>query len=295
MKASTMPKALNGIVALPSPTPTLAALRSSIRPVVTLSLDNLASFQVPSATRDGISALRKASPTTLGIQVPGSRFLALPGSASASQMVVFVPSLKQLHQRAMVPVFAHLKAIVARNQRRKDFLAWHAKFRPVMQQYAKAWWARFSLTLDDKISLRFYCNNNFRAINGALRTGDYSSSPASKRIPAILKALTKRNLQSYQGEVYRGTDLPPHVAAELQPGAIYSDKAFLSTSDRRELAFKRTTTFIIESKTGCSIKKFSRFDEGEILFRPNTFFRIQKVEKGAEKGVDRVVTMVEMV
>ena len=125
-----------------------------------------------------------------------------------------------------------------------------------------------------------YTSDGYISINNALRSGTLSQN-IKKRVDAIIKAMSKssRGVKVFKGVVYRGTELPANVKDALQPGSTYSDPAFLSTSSRPDGAFKGFDDMIlfqIESKSGVNIARQShKKGEDEILFRPNTLFRIK--------------------
>ena len=140
---------------------------------------------------------------------------------------------------------------------------------------------------EDEDNLKFYCNKAFWKLNSALRkcpdrNGDvwHNDKGVLERIVGLRGALRRRfnNIGAFKGMVYRGVDFPDSVRLQLfVEGATYQDQAFLSTSKQRGLAFAGNTTFEILSRTGVSVKAMSRFNEDEVLFQPNTMFRICKV------------------
>ncbi len=89
------------------------------------------------------------------------------------------------------------------------------------------------------------------------------------RVDALNQALEK--LPPYNGPVVRGTDLPPDVLAQYQPGAVVTESAFFSTSMdpavAQSTAFAGNVEFRILSRTGRDISSFSMFpSEQEVLF-----------------------------
>ena len=48
------------------------------------------------------------------------------------------------------------------------------------------------------------------------------------RVEALNRALEK--LPPHSGQLFRGTDLPPEVLAQYQPGAVVTETRFVSTS-----------------------------------------------------------------
>ncbi|CAB9502281.1 expressed unknown protein [Seminavis robusta] len=107
------------------------------------------------------------------------------------------------------------------------------------------------------------------------------------RIQHLLRGLSDRKtLPVYQGTVYRGSKWRAEWSYEMQTGAIFADRGFLSTSTDDNIAknFKANANgdgvfFEIVSKTGQLISGSSKHEhEAEVLFRPNTMFRILSVD-----------------
>ena len=102
----------------------------------------------------------------------------------------------------------------------------------------------------------------------------------------------------YQGTCYRlATDLPNVVLEGLVPGATFVDKGFLSTSTGTSFLDRKKgpahTHFIIKSKTGRDVKRFSEYkEEDEVLFLDRTMFKISSVTI-AQSG-EKVVMMEEL-
>jgi hypothetical protein len=97
------------------------------------------------------------------------------------------------------------------------------------------------------------------------------------RIDALHGALKK--LPTYEGPVVRGTDLPPEVLDQYQPGQVVTESAFTSTTTDPAVARSPTFTgnveFRIMSSSGRDISSLSMFPhEQEILFPPDTEFEV---------------------
>jgi hypothetical protein len=99
--------------------------------------------------------------------------------------------------------------------------------------------------------------------------------------------MTKRGLPVYKGIVFRGVDLtfPKELLVE---GGTFSDQAFLSSSFLSQTSFsdeEGDTLFILKSKTGMPVKKFSNYDEEEeVLLGPGTLFRITSIQDRLNGG-----------
>jgi len=161
----------------------------------------------------------------------------------------------------------------------------------------------------ERYAVRRYTGEDHRRINESLRgtaTRKLSRKGVRKtqeQVDGILRAMSKTPSKVFKGTVYRGThcDQALWESMTLQPGAIYSDKGFLSTTTDRQQILKfigppnaSCIVFTIKSKTGWSLGKLSSIlSEAEVLFRPSTRFLIQSVEKCASRGCS-LVTMEEI-
>jgi hypothetical protein len=124
------------------------------------------------------------------------------------------------------------------------------------------------LTTEHLSALNNYTGLGHEYLNDALRTGTLDASQQA-RVDALNRALEK--LPPHSGLVYRGTDLPPEVLAQYQPGAVVTEDAFVSTSVdpavARSPAFAGNVEFRIVSETGRDISSLSLIShEQEVLF-----------------------------
>ena len=124
------------------------------------------------------------------------------------------------------------------------------------------------LTTEHLSALNNYTGLGHEDLNDALRTGTLDASQQA-RVDALNRALEK--LPPHSGLVYRGTDLPPEVLAQYQPGAVVTEDAFVSTSVdpavARSPAFAGNVEFRIVSETGRDISSLSLIShEQEVLF-----------------------------
>ncbi len=94
----------------------------------------------------------------------------------------------------------------------------------------------------------------------------------------IIAGLAK--LPNYRGKVTRGTTLPESELAKLKPGKVWTPKGFTSTSMSTDRAFNGPHRLKIQSRTGKEVSWISRHaHEKEVLFKPNTKFRVVYREK----------------
>lgn len=144
------------------------------------------------------------------------------------------------------------------------------------------------LTSADRAALLDYTGPGFREINPALRSGSVDDAMQA-RVDAISSALDK--LPPYEGTVYRGTDLPPEVLADYQPGQVVSDSAFTSTSATQNQAFNGPVEFEIVSYTGREIRMYAHPDyahQDEVLFPPGTQFAVEARTDDVASGTVRI-------
>jgi hypothetical protein len=149
------------------------------------------------------------------------------------------------------------------------------------------------LAPEEQSALADYSGLGYEDLNDALRNSSMDASQQA-RVDALNQALEK--LPPHEGPVFRGTNLPPEVLAQYQPGAIVSESAFLSTSMDLTVAqsdaFAGNVEFRILSKSGRDISSFSVIPaEQEVLFRTDVPFYV--VDRRIEPRTGR--TIIEMI
>jgi hypothetical protein len=150
------------------------------------------------------------------------------------------------------------------------------------------------LTSEEQLALADYTGSGYQDLNSALRSDALDASQHA-RVDALSNALEK--LPAYEGPVIRGTNLPPEVLAQYQPGEVITEDAFLSTTTNEAVArsptFAGNVEFRILSSTGRDISSVSMFPgEQEILFPAGTRFYV--VSKMVDPLTGRtVIRMVE--
>lgn len=137
---------------------------------------------------------------------------------------------------------------------------------------------------------RAYTQDSFKEVNQALRSGD------AAKVGGDVKALDDfiAHTPKYPGDqrLYRGVALPAADAAKLVPGAVFSDKAYASTSSdmksslsfigpRADPAGKTQVLIQIQGhRSGVSVSHITGAKgEGEVLFARGTRFRVEKVSE----------------
>jgi hypothetical protein len=140
-----------------------------------------------------------------------------------------------------------------------------------------------------------YTGSAYAKINSLLR-GDrnrFNPTPEEEkqfREDARLTAAALANLPPYQGTVYRGSDVPQSVLDSYRVGEIASDRGFVSSSANVDVTNKfrgsgaegtTPVSYVIQSRTGRSVQNLSSYPkEEEVLFAPDTQFRVLQIEQG---------------
>jgi hypothetical protein len=149
------------------------------------------------------------------------------------------------------------------------------------------------LTSEDLSALNNYTGLGHDDLNDALRNETVDASQQA-RVDALNRALDK--LPPYEGPVVRGTDLPPDVLAQYQPGAAVTEPAFFSSSTNpavpQSTAFAGNVEFRVLSRTGRDISSFSMFPtEQEVLFPTGVTFYVLDRRSDPLTGI----TIIEMI
>jgi hypothetical protein len=123
---------------------------------------------------------------------------------------------------------------------------------------------------------------SFKHLNPALRNKDLAK--LARLDPYFRLASTGLSyFPEYRGVAYRGLggDFPDAVLKNYVPGNVINEAAFTSASKSSKVAANFTdgdrgkAFIVIQSKTSREIRAISQFDrEEEVLFRPNTVFRV---------------------
>jgi hypothetical protein len=149
------------------------------------------------------------------------------------------------------------------------------------------------LTTEHLSALADYTGPGHEDLNDALRNETVDASQQA-RVDALNRALDK--LPPYEGPVVRGTDLPPDVLAQYQPGAAVTESAFFSSSINpavpQSTAFAGNVEFRVLSRTGRDISSFSMFPtEQEVLFPTGVTFYVLDRRSDPLTGI----TIIEMI
>ncbi|MEQ3693280.1 MAG: ADP-ribosyltransferase domain-containing protein [Thalassolituus sp.] len=135
------------------------------------------------------------------------------------------------------------------------------------------------VTFEEFLSLQVYTTELYKPMNNGLRGKDPASkiqwSEATQNADSALEKLSNNGLK-YEGTVVRGDTFDDGMLEALFPeGGVHSDPAFKSSSSNPEGSFPGNTVTEIRSKNGVHISDISvKPNEEEVLFRPNTKFKV---------------------
>lgn len=145
------------------------------------------------------------------------------------------------------------------------------------------------MTEAEAAAIRYYTNKPaYRQVNPALRgVGPDSADDWKPYTELVKEGLSK--LPDHKGTVYRYTDVPDDIMARYLETEVVQDRAFVSTTARPPGEWERpwTVQYVIESRTGKSIERFSQYskEEREILYPPDMKFRIVREYKDSDKRI----------
>ena len=145
-------------------------------------------------------------------------------------------------------------------------------------------------------AIKRYGRTDHDVVNEYMRAGE----PKEFLMPGYAEALKVRvshmrsvmnKLPNFKGTVYRGSSIKNSLLEKLNVGDILHEKAFLSTSTIPSVARNFSAAgayqnvsaaqFKIELKSaGRAINAYTfKPDEAEILAKPNTYFRVEAIER----------------
>lgn len=157
---------------------------------------------------------------------------------------------------------------------------------------------RHNLTDPELVALHAYSIRQgpwaFRTLNQALRSRDDAAMAAVRdRVFTLEAALQK--LPPRTGQVFRGTELPPHILLQYtrayeatdKRGSIVSDPAFTSTTATPRETYEGPHTIIVKKPDGGQKSRGSHMAdfaenraEDEVLFPPGTPFEVLDMQRG---------------
>ncbi|URA06987.1 morphogenesis protein [Xanthomonas phage Elanor] len=151
------------------------------------------------------------------------------------------------------------------------------------------------LTVEEAAAVRAYTGSTYRALNGALRNGEYSSNTYLQAyVDAAQHGLAK--MPKHVGLSSRGMSFSESqlksMLSTYKKGAVVEDAAFVSSSYGDKAAFGGNVYMKINGKTGVNVSQYSQYQgEREVLFMPGTRFQVDSVEQQNGKYI---ITMTEV-
>jgi hypothetical protein len=153
-----------------------------------------------------------------------------------------------------------------------------------------------ALSASDGNAVRDYTTDKFQAVNGALRKGEAMTPDVAKTVKGIDAYLAES--PKYEGSVYRKFTADESLIASLQPGATFSDKAFMSTSkDVPRFVPEGSVALKIIGSNGVDISGLSPHGaaEKEVLFPRNSKFKVEKVIPSPQGGTIALLRQMESI
>jgi|GEM_PF-2817217 len=144
-----------------------------------------------------------------------------------------------------------------------------------------------------------YLRGNQTSFQKIIRFGTFGKYTKSLKATAKLVSSALNKMPPYEGkDVYRAVHLPGEVMAAYSPGAVVTEHGFTSCSKTMNgMRIKRdSVVFVIRSKTARDVQNLSLSGyEEEVLFRPESRFKVLSVEDGTTKaGKARFIYMEEL-
>lgn len=158
------------------------------------------------------------------------------------------------------------------------------------------------LTPDETKAIDAYMGENYKSINGALRSGKEPSAITAKRIDALDSAVSKGVIEK-DTRLFRAMHTDQHPASLV--GKSFRDHGFVSTSEGSTLPLRMASSrkggiyaridvpagtnagFLHKFRNQQSVSKYDSIKESEVLLGRGKQFRV----KGAKQGNDGMWTM----
>jgi hypothetical protein len=151
------------------------------------------------------------------------------------------------------------------------------------------------IATEDLVAIKGYTSSDYQKLNDALRSKDATELNAVEPYITVAESGLSQ-LPNFEGVVYRGIDMNkiPNLSEKYKIGNVVTEEAFTSSSTIKRGAFKRDTLITITSQTGKDVSILSDFPkQKEILFKPNTKFRVLEVTINEKTG-KRYISMEEV-
>lgn len=154
-------------------------------------------------------------------------------------------------------------------------------------------------------ALNMYKSSKYRNINSALTYMDFKDAEDEKSFIKIIKYINSalERIPPYRGYVKRLASFAPEVLENFKPGTYFSNKSYFSSTLNNKGTYsaslkENVAWFIIKSLKGRPIEDklidgVSQFEEeAEVLFKPQSIFKVLKVEKGLHPNGNLAVTKI---
>lgn len=130
------------------------------------------------------------------------------------------------------------------------------------------------MSKEELMILKYYTTAGYECFNSHLR-GVKTNAKINYLVEVMKNAINK--FPAYWGFVRRGTTLPDSIRKDYAKGKIVSDKAFSSSSTFQGFAFQKDQMLIL-SRTGRAVMTINNGSENEIIFQPDTKFKVLGVK-----------------
>ena len=175
------------------------------------------------------------------------------------------------------------------------------------EEFTQEW--RVDMPQKDMNTLQQYVEGNeVYKWNKAFRAGKPPTSKGFKEFSAAFETLPEYDGTSYRGISFESPEEAKKFMKQFKEGNLYEDKGFMSTSWDKDVAdefrtefgegfYEGNLTLEVRGKKGKFISAFSSDEatqyEAEILFGPNSKFRVAKITGSPSKGWTVVLDEVE--
>ena len=204
---------------------------------------------------------------------------------------------------------------VASPQRRLEYLQFIKQERPDLLKLFAQSKQRFSgskLNADELSALYYYTlPGGYQEINATLRgSPDFATESLRKRgikksketviksagLNAEMASSALNKLPDYQGTVYRGLQLPQEVIdSQLGVGQVWEEQGFTSTTKNPLQRYPGNVVMEIKGKKGKDVSDYEAYKNQEVLFAPNSGFKVVGKRKVKKLGQDFWVIELEEV
>lgn len=161
-------------------------------------------------------------------------------------------------------------------------------------------------TLAEQAAIRYYSDTvGYKEMNMTLRGQDKElhawiqtqgwrkgDARSLRKVKADAQADTRmvvsglNKMPAFQGKTYRGLTLPQDVIDGLDVGGEWQEKGFTSTTKNFTTRYPGNVMMVVNSKQGRDISEIEKYRNEEVLFKPNTRFKITAKRRVQRLGQD---------